>query len=657
MTLAPIAAADSFTVTQGLAYTLVTGNLGADNGAGIDYDPDGSLLGFVAGTGFTPIGDGDRYLGAFFSGGTLGFLMITGTVSYPFPIFVRSTMITTTQGGSVSLDTSGNFSYHSVDGFSGTDSFTYTLVDADFQVTTATVTFNITPTAGANDRPVAADDQFTLTEDSVLTGSVLADNGAGADSDPNGDALSVQAQTLYSQAGGIVHILADGSFTYTPKANYHGVDGFDYTLLDPQGASDRGHVTLTVTAVNDAPVAMDDRLQVIHDRTAFGNVLADNGAGADRDADGDALTVVAATLTTTGGALVVLNADGSFTYQPAAGHLGADFFDYSVTDPSGATDSGRVNLTIVNHAPVAANDTFYLGFGMTGTGNLLADNGSGADSDADGDSLSLTAGRYVSEHGSVLTVHADGHFGLTPGAVFYGVESFAYQLSDSLGATTTGMVQFIIAAPATGYLGTAAANAWTGSDLANDTALLGSGNDTANGLGGNDLIGGGANDDSLYGGIGNDRIYGEADKDVLDGGDGKDALYGGAGADLIAGGLGNDRIFGGAGHDKLRGGAGADQFIFLDGLNLADTDRIADFGRTDHLVFGSAALGLGKGSLPDASYLANLGAADAGHGRFVYDGQSRSLYWDADGAAATSDTLLTVFDSKVSLTIDCFLLV
>ena len=306
MDLLPIAADDNFNFAQGALSSTVTGNLGADNGAGADADPDGTTLGWVAGTGFNPVGDGDRYLGAWFSNGQLGFLTIEGTVSYPHPVWHTTTAVTTAQGGTVWISTNGSFTYQSASGFSGVDSFVYTLVDGAFGVDTATVTLNVTATAGANDRPVAADDAFVLAEDVVLAGSVLADNGSGADSDPDGDVLSVRAQTILSDAGGVVRISADGSFTYTPRANFSGADAFRYTLLDPSGASDTGAVSLTVTPVNDAPVARDDVFSAVHDRPITGSVL-----GNDSDQDGGALAVIAAVLTTAAGGAVSLNADGA----------------------------------------------------------------------------------------------------------------------------------------------------------------------------------------------------------------------------------------------------------------------------------------------------------------------------------------------------------
>lgn len=651
----PVAYNDYFTAAQGTSMTVITGNIGIDNGAGADFDPDGTTLGWVVGTGFSPVGDGDRYLGAFFSGGVLGFLTIEGTVSYPFPVFSSVTGMTTAEGGQVTLNTSGSFSYTSALGYSGTDSFTYTLVDLDFQTTTATVYFNVTPTAGANDRPIAADDYFTGAEDTVITGSLLADNGNGPDTDPDGDVLSVRAQTIYSHAGGLVRLFVDGTFSYTPASGFSGGDWFDYTLLDPSGASDIGRVTLAINPVNDAPVAVDDTFSLSHDKSVSGNVLANNGLGPDRDAEGDALSVLAGSFTTAAGGQVVLLADGSFVYQAASGYVGADHFDYTLSDPSGASDIGRVNLTMVNNAPVASLDRFYLGFGSNGTGNVLLTNGSGADSDPDGDALSVVAGQVTSSNGGALQISANGQFTFKPGELFFGTESFTYTLRDSLGATATGTVQFVVAPPVGGYMGSSLDDIWTGTDTAN-TALLGYGDDTADGLGGSDVIGGGYGDDTISGGLGNDRLYGQADKDYLAGAAGADQLFGGDGADIMSGGGGADRLLGGSGNDKLSGGAGADQFLF-DAPLLGEVDRITDYTGTDRLVFKAVDLGIAAGLLADASYLAAPGAAAVDHGRFVYDAGLKSLWWDADGNSATGDLQVAQFDTKVTLTTSSFLIV
>lgn len=644
----PIAGDDTFTLAQGALSSTLTGHLGADNGAGPDLDPDGSLLGWVAGTGFNPVGDGDRYLGAWFSGGQLGFLTIQGTVSYPFPVWQTTTSVTTAQGGTVWVSTNGTFTYQSAAGFTGVDSFVYNLVDGAFGVDTATVTLHVAPTAGANDRPVAADDAFVAAEDTVLTGSVLADNGQGADNDPDGDALSVVARSFYSEAGGLVRLLADGTFAYTPRANFSGADGFGYTLRDPGGASDTGRVNLVVNPVNDAPAARDDAFSGGHDRAITGNVVTN-----DSDPEGGSLSVIAGVRATAGGGEVMLDADGTFSYRPAAGHVGSDGFAYTLSDATGATDEGWVALTLTNAAPVAQPDAFAVAFGKGLAGNLLANNGQGADSDADGDALAVVAGTFASAKGGTLVLAADGSFAYTPPALFHGTETFSYRVEDGFGGQAATTVTFVTPAPAGAWLGTEGIDNWTGTD-AGGWAFAGGGDDMINAMGGGDNVACGAGRDTVNGGTGSDRIYGEADKDVLNGDAGNDRLFGGAGADDLSGGAGADTLCGGADADRLRGGAGADHFVF-DAPGAA-ADRVIDFSAADRLVFAAADLGLAAETLPDASYFALAGAGDAAHGRFVYSATTKSLYWDDDGLSATAGQLVCTFDTKVNLTADLFLL-
>ena len=106
----------------------------------------------------------------------------------------------------------------------------------------------------SNTPPVAQEDDFTGTNNQAITGNVLADNGHGADSDADGDALSVQPATITTGAGGNVTLNADGSFTYT-NTGYVGADSFTYTLLDTHGGSATGTVNLTLTASGPAYAA------------------------------------------------------------------------------------------------------------------------------------------------------------------------------------------------------------------------------------------------------------------------------------------------------------------------------------------------------------------------------------------------------------------
>src|SRR5205814_9416 len=125
----------------------------------------------------------------------------------------------------------------------------------------------------------------------------------------------------------------NGSFTYTPAANYNGPDGFTYKANDGGLDSNVATVSLTVSAVNDAPAAAGDAYAVNEDQTL--TVAAAGLLGNDGDVDGDPLSAVLVSGPAHG--TVILNADGSFTYTPAANYNGGDGFTYKAND--GAADS------------------------------------------------------------------------------------------------------------------------------------------------------------------------------------------------------------------------------------------------------------------------------------------------------------------------------
>ena len=167
------------------------------------------------------------------------------------------------------------------------------------------------------------------------------------DSDVEGDTLTIQSVT--QGANGSVVDNGDGTLTYTPNPDWNGVDTFTYTVSD--GAlTDTATVTVTVTAVNDAPVAVDDAGSISEDGTSTVGVLAN-----DSDVEGDTLTIQSVTQGANGS--VVDNGDGTLTYTPNPDWNGVDTFTYTVSDGA-LTDTATVTVTVtaVNDAPVAVDD-------------------------------------------------------------------------------------------------------------------------------------------------------------------------------------------------------------------------------------------------------------------------------------------------------------
>jgi VCBS repeat-containing protein len=285
-----------------------------------------------------------------------------------------------------------------------------------------------------NAAPNAADDAATTAEDTAATIGVLAN-----DTDPDGDALAVTA--VGTPAHGTARLNADGTITYTPAANYNGLDSFTYTIGDGHGGSDTATVSLTVTPVNDPPVAGPDGYALDEDQS-LSVPLAAGVLANDTDTDGDPLS---ATLGTgpTHAASFNLNADGSFTYTPAANYNGADSFTYTVSDGHGGTATGTVPLTVrpVNDLPAAAADAYTVNedtaLTVPAATGVLAN-----DTDADGDALTavLVGGPA---HGS-LALNPDGSFAYTPAANYYGTDSFTYKPNDGTGDGNTVTVALTV---------------------------------------------------------------------------------------------------------------------------------------------------------------------------------------------------------------------
>jgi VCBS repeat-containing protein len=329
---------------------------------------------------------------------------------------LSATVFSCPANGQVEFHSDGSFLYTPNPGFEGQDSFVYSASDGVANSLLAAVTIQV---ADVNELPVAANDDFTLDENQTLTTttSVLAN-----DSDPEGSPLTPQ---LASQPQhGSVTLNPDGTFTYQPEANFHGLDGFSYLVSDGTEVSAVATVTISVNAVNDLPVATNDEYTL--DEDAVLNVAATGLLGNDSDSDGDPLTATLVAGPQHG--TVTLNADGSFIYTPAADFNGVDGFSYQAGDGTASSDvaSVTINLTPVNDAPASAADAYEIA-----EDNVLMVSANGVlGNDADIDSASLTVALGANPTNGTVTLAADGSFVYTPNADFAGADSFTYIASD-----------------------------------------------------------------------------------------------------------------------------------------------------------------------------------------------------------------------------------
>jgi VCBS repeat-containing protein len=250
--------------------------------------------------------------------------------------------------GSLILNSDGSFTYTPSANYTGTDSFTYRASDGSLQSALPTVTVSLEVTE-VNDAPVAVNNNYNTAEDIPLT--VTAPGPLGNDTDVENDALN--AALVDGPDHGTLTLLPSGEFTYTPVSDFNGTDSFTYTAADLGGASEPATVTINITPVNDAPVGTADNYPAFDEDTTLTVAVASSVLNNDNDIDSTGLTAVVYDAPDHG--TLTLNANGSFTYTPAANYNGPDSFQYRVFDSELYSQPATVNLTInpVNDAPVA----------------------------------------------------------------------------------------------------------------------------------------------------------------------------------------------------------------------------------------------------------------------------------------------------------------
>ena len=243
--------------------------------------------------------------------------------------------------GTLNLQADGSFTYTHDGSETTVDTFTYQISDPSGANDTATVTINITP---INDAPIASDEFLTVAEGGTV--SLTAPGVLANETDAEGDALS--ATMISGPSNGIAFIQSDGSLIYMHDGGETTSDSIVYQVDDGNGGITTATVQITVTPVDDVPVANDDAFTVNEGGThtdAVG-VLAN-----DVDDDGDPLTATLLAGPTHG--VVSFNSDGTFSYTHDGGESSNDSFSYSVSDPGGNISTATVNISIVaiNDAP------------------------------------------------------------------------------------------------------------------------------------------------------------------------------------------------------------------------------------------------------------------------------------------------------------------
>ncbi|MDB5586598.1 MAG: hypothetical protein JWP26_1568 [Devosia sp.] len=481
---------------------------------------------------------------------------------------------------------------------------------------------NVTP---VNDAPIALADSYTVAEDQVLTanaGGVLAN-----DTDPD----SILSAILVSgPAHGTLALNPDGTFTYTPSANYNGPDSFTYKANDGVISTAVTTVNLTVTPVNDAPSAPVDTnnaLNEVAENATAGTVVGLTAHSTDvddatvtysltNDANGR-FTIDQNTGVVTVKAGAVLDYETTtqhtITVQASDGHGGISTSDFAIAvkdiqeGPVGIANSSAFYAFSNNAAPAGKPTSITLDmatlFVGTAPGTTYSFEKVRVDEDTTSGNQLNGKWSWLSRNGNVITGNpspsdADAYIIKVIATAPNGTTAFTYvaltALADNATSTTFGNErdnEMILPGQNGGQalfgqsgvdvlIGNAGNNQIEGNQ--NQDALYGgAGDDYLNGGSQSDFVAGGAGGDLIYGEDGDDVILGEDGDDYIDAGSQDDIVLGGAGNDIIYGQSGNDVLYGDAGNDKIYAGSGDDKIY-----GGAGDDLLTDDSGNDTYVFG-----------------------------------------------------------------------
>ena len=369
-------------------------------------------------------------------------------------------------GGTVSGALNGpNVLFTPAPNFNGTTSFLYTVTNNAGDTSVGTVLVTV---AAVNDAPVVIrTTPFTVVEDTPTPGLTITatDVFSPGPANESSQSLTISAINVGPTPAQGVATLVGGSINFVPEPNFFGNVVLQVTGTDDSGIandslrnrSTLATITISVTGVNDAPVAFSGTLQMNEDDSL---ILIGTGAQNDlltrsNNGPGEPGTPVLASIPTTtanGGTITTTN--NVTTYRPALNFNGQDSFVYSVRESDGTlTGNGTItiNINAVNDPAIAVNDTGaadrFVVPGITADNNLDVmrnDNPGAPNETRDFVVISVTPATIgtvtVAPNGAgVIFVPPTGQFNVT--------STFSYTIRDSLNRVSTANVEVLIIPP------------------------------------------------------------------------------------------------------------------------------------------------------------------------------------------------------------------
>ncbi|WP_154862443.1 beta strand repeat-containing protein, partial [Pseudomonas fluorescens] len=398
--------------------------------------------------------------------------VLTGTSSVDGPVSVVNFTIgettyaagntaTIANVGTLVIAANGAYTFTPAENYNGSvPTVSYTVTDGSGSNVTSTLTINVTP---VDDSFSDLSESVTTNEDTAVTGNVLT--GTSSVDGP----VSVVNFTIDGVAGtftagqtatianvGSLVIGANGTYTFTPDANYNGsVPTVSYTVTDGSGSNVTSTLTINVTPVDDSFTDLSENVTTNEDTAVTGSVLTGTSSVdgpvsvVNFTIDGVSGTFTAGqTATIANVGTLVIGANGTYTFTPAANYNGTvPTVSYTVTDGSGSnvTSTLTINVTPVDDSftdlseSVSTNeDTAVTGSVLTGTSSVDGPV-SVVNFTIDGVSGTFTAGQTATiANVGTLVIGANGAYTFTPAENYNGtVPTVSYTVTDGSGSNVT----------------------------------------------------------------------------------------------------------------------------------------------------------------------------------------------------------------------------
>ena len=280
----------------------------------------------------------------------------------------------------------------------------------------------------------AVDDAFPVPPNTILEDSAAVTLDVLANDFLETGSTGTKALGAVTQPANGTTSIVGSTIQYKPNLNYFGTDTFTYTAIDGLGNSDTATVTVTVTSVNDPPVADNDSATVAEDSGANTIDVLDGDKGGPANED-QALTINSVTQPAHG-SVVLIDGNTKVQYTPVQDYFGSDSFQYTVVDSDGAVSNlATVSITVtdVNDPPVAQNDPdLDVVEDTPKTINVLANDNGGPANEVQ--TLTIDPATLTQpSHGTVVLTDNNTRVLYTPAQDYFGGDSFQYSVIDNGG--------------------------------------------------------------------------------------------------------------------------------------------------------------------------------------------------------------------------------